>query len=153
MGDLTVFAHRIKSVDGYSELTLNIRHPITISFDEIKKRVSRSVEARGFALIEAKCGTPPYLLEKDSEIIRLLCRAASDVTGEDARPYTLSGGTYANQLPNAYPFGMSGNLPPEDFEKGRGGAHGVDEAVSISRLKRAMRIYARALIYLNKFKW
>jgi len=45
---------------------------------------------------------------------------------------------------------MSGNLPPDDFEKGRGGAHGVDEAVSIARLKRALKIYARALIYLNE---
>ena len=40
-------------------------------------------------------------------------------------------------------------LPPEDFEKGRGGAHGVDEVVSIARLKRAMKIYARALLYLG----
>ena len=69
--------------------------------------------------------------------------------GEDLKPYTLKGATYANLLPNAYPFAMSGNLPPEDFEKGRGGAHGVDEAVSIERLKRAMKIYARALLYLN----
>ena len=150
MGRLTVFAHRIKSEDGYCELCLNIRYPISISFEEIVAYVNAACEARGFTLAEAKCGTPPYLLEKDGEIVRLLCRATSDVTGEDAMPYTLSGGTYANRLPNAYPFGMSGNLPPDDFEKGRGGAHGVDEAVSIARLKRAMKIYARALIYLNE---
>lgn len=150
MGSLTVFAHRIKCADGYCELSLNIRYPISISFEEIRERVDAASEARGFTLTEAKCGTPPYLLERDGEIVRLLCRATSDVTGEEAKPYTLSGATYANRLPNAYPFGMSGNLPPDDFESGRGGAHGVDEAVSIARLKRAMRIYARALIYLNE---
>ncbi len=153
MGKLTVFAHRIKCIEGYCELSLNIRYPISTSFDEICSRLSAVCDARGFTLTDAKCGTPPYLLEKDSEIVRVLCKATSEVTGEEAKPYTLSGATYANRLPNAYAFGMSGNLPPEDFEKGRGGAHGVDEAVSISRLKRAMRIYARALIYLNKIKW
>ena len=48
---------------------------------------------------------------------------------------------------------MDGNLPPEDFEKGRGKVHGVDEAVSIDRLKQAMKIYARALIALNDINW
>ena len=65
----------------------------------------------------------------------------------------MSGGPYAHRLPNAFVFGMSGNLTPEDFPQGRGGAHGVDEAVSLDRLQRAMRIYARALLALNELEW
>jgi succinyl-diaminopimelate desuccinylase len=152
-GKLTVFAHKICDGDGYPELSINVRYPYSASFDEIKEKISAACEARGFELIKAQNGTPAYLLDGNSEIVQLLCKASREVLGEDLKPYTLRGGTYANRLPNAYPFGMSGNLPPEDFEKGRGGAHGVDEAVSISRLKRAMKIYARALIYLNNFKW
>ena len=68
-------------------------------------------------------------------------------------PYTLGGGTYAHHLPNAYVFGMNGCLPPDDFPKGKGGAHGVDESVSLARLQRAMRIYARALLLLNDLDW
>ena len=48
---------------------------------------------------------------------------------------------------------MSGNLPPADFPAGHGGAHGIDEAVSLDRLQRAMRIYARALLALNELEW
>ena len=44
---------------------------------------------------------------------------------------------------------MSGNLPPDDFPEGRGGAHGIDEAVSLNRLLEAMKIYARAMLALN----
>ena len=44
-------------------------------------------------------------------------------------------------------------LPPADFPKGRGGAHGVDESVSLDRLQRFMRIYARALLQLNDLPW
>ena len=68
-------------------------------------------------------------------------------------PFTLSGGTYANRLPNAYVFGTNANLAPKDFPKGHGSAHGVDESVSLERLQRAMRIYARALLRLNELDW
>ena len=48
---------------------------------------------------------------------------------------------------------MDGCKPPEDFPKGRGSAHGIDEAVSIERLQRAMRIYARIMLELNDMEW
>ena len=83
-------------------------------------------------------------------MVQLLCRIANSVIGEDKKPFTMSGGTYAHRLPNAYVFGADGNLPPEDFEKGRGSVHGVDEAVSLARIKRMMKIYARALLKLNE---
>ena len=132
---------------------LDIRIERDMPLDEIKERLQTACGERGFTLTDAVCGTPPYLLDSEGEVIDILCKAANEVTGSDAKPYTLSGATYANRLPNAYPFGMSGNLPPDDFEKGRGGAHGVDESVSIARLKRAMKIYARALIYLDGARW
>ena len=90
----------------------------------------------------------------DTAVVKALCDVANDVTGDVGKaPYLLSGGTYAHRLPNALVFGMSGNLPPDDFPSGRGGAHGVDEAVSLDRLQRAMRIYARALLTLNEIEW
>jgi succinyl-diaminopimelate desuccinylase len=93
------------------------------------------------------------LLDKNSELVSLLCDAANSVTETDSEPYTLSGGTYAHKLPNAYVFGTNANLPPDDFPKGKGGAHGIDEAVSLDRLKRAMKIYARAMLALNDIRW
>lgn len=150
LGDLTVFARSVDCKDGRAAITLGIRYPLGITYDEIVARASAAASSRGFSLLEATLGVAPYMTERDSEVARLLCEATAAVTGEKAPPFTLSGATYAHCLPNAYVFGMSSNRPPVDFPKGRGGAHGVDEAVSLERLKCAMRIYARALLMLGR---
>ena len=92
-------------------------------------------------------------MDSDCEIARMLHRVANEVTGDDKPMYIVRGGTYAHFLPNAYAYGMNGNLPPADFPKGRGGAHGLDEAVSLDRLQCAMKIYARVLLELNEMEW
>ena len=97
--------------------------------------------------------TRPYMLDPESNMIKRLTQIANDVTGDAAEPYILGGSTYAHFLPNALVYGTDGNLPPEDFPKDRGRAHGVDEAVSLDRLQRAMKIYARALLELNDIDW
>ncbi len=153
MRKLTVFSRRVDCEDGYITLSLNIRYPLGITYDEIVEKITAVSDKRGFILTSAAPGTMPYIIDPDSEVSRALYKAANDVTKDDKKPYTLSGGTYAHRLPNAYAYGMDGNLPPEDFPKGRGGAHGIDEAVSLFRLKRAMKIYARALLSLNDIRW
>lgn len=153
MKPLTVFAKQIDNADGHPELTLNIRHPDSITYAEIVRRVTVAAEQHGFVLTDSKAGTPAYRMTADTPIVRTLCEVSNSVIGADAAPFTLSGGTYANRLPNAYVFGTNGNLPPADFPKGRGGAHGIDESVSLDRLQRAMRIYARALLRLNDLEW
>ena len=132
---------------------MNIRYPLGITYEEIIDKIGVYAEAVGFFITHATSGVLPYLLDPDTEIVRALCAAANEVTGEEQKPFTLSGATYAHRLPNAYVFGMSENRPPEDFPVGRGGAHGIDEAVSLDRLKRAMKIYARALLSLNNLEW
>lgn len=153
MGPLVVSCKTIETVDGYPELTINIRYPLGISFEEMVKRVDHAVAERGFERIVLQRGVDPYMLDPDSKIIRLLLEASESVTHAGKQPFTIGGGTYAHRLPNAYVFGMNGNQPPADFPKGRGGAHGIDECVSLQRLKRAMRIYARALLALNEQSW
>ena len=153
MEPLTVFARRIDNVDGYPELTLNIRYPDSTTCEKIAEQAAAAAERRGFALTSCIALTPAYRLPVDTPVVQALCEASNSVIGGNAEPFTLNGSTYAHCLPNAYVFGTNGNLPPADFPKGRGGAHGTDEAVSLDRLQRAMRIYARALLGLNAVEW
>ena len=153
MKPLTVFAQRIDNIQGHPELTLGIRYPHGITPEEIRCRAAEAAEGYGFVVTDSKVGTPAYRVPWDTPVPRMLCRVANEVTGEKGAPYVLSGATYANYLPNAYAYGTDGNLPPADFPKDRGSAHGVDEAVSLDRLQRAMRIYARALLGLNELDW
>ena len=153
MSPLTVFTGSVETVDGCCRVNLGIRYPIGITGEEILKRVRTAAEKRNFSLTDYHHSQRAYLAPKDTPVVDALCKASDEFMDKVIPPYTLSGGTYAHHLPNAYVFGMNGCLPPDDFPKGKGGAHGVDESVSLARLKRAMRIYARALLSLNDLDW
>lgn len=153
MSRLTLFCQRIDMVEGCPQLTVNIRYPAAITADEIVLQLQKAADKNGVEVANVRMGVLPYLLDKDWPVITRLNAIANEITGQDRAPYTLGGGTYAHRLPNALAFGMDGSLPPENFPKGRGSAHGLDECVSLDRLQRAMKIYARTLLALNEMEW
>ena len=153
MGPLTVFAKRIDCVDGYCDLHLNLRYPLGITYEEIVEKTARAAEEAGFCLQNAARGVAPYLRDTENGVVKMLADVANGVDGAARKPYSMSGATYAHWLPNAYVYGASANQPPADFPAGKGGSHGVDEAVSLKRLKIAMKIYARALLKLEELAW
>lgn len=153
MSRLTLFCQKIETVEGCPQLTVNIRYPAAITADQIVVALQQAAAENGTEVCQVRKGVSPYLLDKDLPVITRLNAIANQVTGQEKLPYTLGGGTYAHRLPRALAFGMDGSLPPEDFPKGRGSAHGLDESVSLDRLQRAMRIYARALLALNEMEW
>ncbi len=153
MRPLTVFAQRIDDMDGCAALTVNIRYPVGITYEEIVERAGTIAQKYGLMISDAESRIKPYLLDKTWPVITRLAEIANEVIGEQKKLYTLGGGTYAHKLPNALVFGMDGNKKPEDFPQGHGGAHGVDECVSLDRLQRAMKIYARAMLALNDMSW
>ena len=139
--------------DGCPEMRINIRYPIEFTFEQVVEKVGAKAAEYGLSVAKSWYTTKPYLLDRSWPVIDRLNEIANEVTGEDKPPYILGGGTYAHQLPNALVYGMNGCKPPEDFPEGRGGAHGIDETVSLDRLQRAMRIYARAMLALNDMEW
>ena len=153
MGDLTLAMVDVRHRDGKPEFGLNIRYPIETTYDRIAEGLQALCEARGFEIAGIQRGTDPYLLNRDWDVIDELTQIANEQCGANSAPYTVGGGTYAHVLPNALVYGMNGCLPPDDFPKGHGGAHGKDESVSLDRLQRGMRIYARALLKLNEMEW
>ena len=153
MGPVNVRAVRINRNENHPELEITITYPLGVSYDWIVETMTAAADSLGLEVPKIPYTKKPYILDPDCETAQMLKRVANGVTGEDKQMYIIKGGTYAHFLPNAYAFGMDGSLPPEDFAPGRGGAHGLDEAVSLDRLQRAMRIYARALLELNEMDW
>lgn len=147
---LIVYPKAVAMVDNRPEMTLNIRFPYAFTYDSIIEAISSYAKSRGYEVSHTKKIANAYLLDKDTDIVKVLTEIANTVCEMDKEPYILTGGTYAHDLPNAYVFGTDSNRPPEDFPKGHGGAHGVDEVVSVDRLLRMMRIYARALLTLDE---
>ncbi len=150
-GRTTVFSKEIADCDGCPELVIRVRYPYEFTLADVSEKIKKVCDENGFEITIIP-GHEPYINEKDNEVVKTFAAIANEVKGTDKLPY-INGATYAHYIPNAYIFGMDGNCPPDDFEKGRGGAHGVDEAVSIGRLKEAMKIYARALLKLNEITW
>ena len=153
MTPVAVTTQRIDMIEGFVTLTASINYPIEITPDEIVRKMGTGAEAHGVYITDVEHLRDPYLLDKDWPVVTRLNKIANEITGQEKEPYTVGGGTYAHNLPNALVYGMNGCLKPEGYPKGRGGAHGLDELVSLDRLQRAMRIYARALLALNEMEW
>ena len=153
MGLLTVYPKSITTLDGHIELMLNIRYPLGRSFEEIIEKIDSVAARHGMRVSRSHDKTHPYMHDPNGEMLKKLVEVARSVTGEDKPSELISGSAYSHHLPNAYLYGTDANRPPEDFPADKGWAHGVDEAASVDRLLRAMRVYARALLMLNESEW
>ena len=142
MGPLTICAKEINTVAGYPDLTVQIHYPLGITYGEIARMMTDAAEKYDVAVVDAHNIAKPYVLNKEQKIIRRLTALANEVTWEEKEPYILSKDTYANLIPNALVYGM-------DRETERS----VDEAISIERLLKGMKVYARALLTLNDMDW
>lgn len=152
-GELVGVVPSIKDLyctEGKICVNLRVRFPAWTDCGTVADKVAGLAEKYGFKLQREVLDTPAYIHDDNDEILNTLCNVYNDFSGENAKPYYGAGATYANVLPRAYVFGTGANRPPENFENGRGFAHGVDEAVSVSRLKKAMKIYARALLKFDE---
>ena len=90
----------------------------------------------------------PFYIEADSPAILACINTYNEVTGENAKPFTMGGGTYARHFPYAVSFGPEHvDLPLPEFG---GPMHGANEAAPIDKLLEAVKIYIIALLRLEE---
>lgn len=140
-GPLTVNLGILRADDKGMRVDLDIRQPVTASFDEVLSRVRGVIEAYG-AKAESTHISEPLYVPKDSELVTTLMRVYKEITGRDDQPFSMGGGTYARTMKNAVAFGPS--LPGSKSC----GAHGPDERLFIEEMFTASRIYARTILAL-----
>ena len=148
-GATIVRIKEMTTVNGRVSANVIFRYPFGITDGQMRSCVEASAKAHGFRVVRSFSTVPPFKYPKDDPYLNLLWESSEEVIGSGKEPFTEKGGTYAHWLKNGYIFGMNGCLRPEGFPEGRGGAHGRDELVCISRLQRAMRIYTRVLLKLK----
>ena len=90
-----------------------------------------------------------YIDPKDPRVEKL-ARIAKDVLGREDIPYLTEGGTYAQSLPNAIPYGATVPGRVRLFGFAKGGAHQADEYCDIPNLLLNLRVYVRALLELDQ---
>ena len=130
--------------DGRFVQTLDSRYPTCTTGDRMAEQI-RAAIGEGASLENVESAEPFYI-GADTPAIKACIDTYNEVTGENATPFTMGGGTYARHFPYAVSFGPEHNdikLPAFG-----GPMHGANESAPIDKLLEAMKIYIVALLRL-----
>lgn len=117
------------------KIVLDFRHPISYTRDEILSILLK--ELPEFQITKGNFHNPLYV-PKNHPLVRELLGAYKDVTGEDAEPITIGGGTYARALPLAVAFGP---IFPGQIST----IHSKDEYIGLDDFLKMSKIYYEAI--------
>ena len=146
---LTAVGGKITTENGQISQTIDCRYGITVSGAGITEALKASAGDAASVVVDAD--NVPFYVGLDNPAVQACIDSYNLVTGEQARPYTIGGGTYARHFPNAVAFG------PEHPERPApafcGPIHGIDEAASLSDFMEALKIYIVALLRLEAIEF
>ena len=137
-GDLTLCNGIIKTENGVVSCTIDIRVPVTLKADEVRKMCADRLEDENGRMEILNIGDPLFF-PRESPLVNALYKAYTDVTGDiENKPMVIGGGTYAKSLKNIIAFG------PEklgiDYH-----IHGADEFILVSGMEEAVLVYMEAI--------
>ncbi len=145
-GPLTIIGGTISMVDGRMVQTMDSRYPTSTNGEVIAAGIREAIGA-GAELTDVDSAEPFYI-GADTPAIRACIDTYNEVTGENAKPFTMGGGTYARHFPYAVSFGPEhADMVLPDFG---GPMHGANEAAPIDKLLEALKIYILALLRLEE---
>ncbi|QCR33300.1 dipeptidase PepV [Lysinibacillus sp. SGAir0095] len=119
---------------------VSMRYSVSYPFEEKITEATGHVAALGFALDVASNSSPHYVPEED-EFVQTLLEVYRKYTGDNSKPLSTGGGTYARTMKKGVAFGM---LFPGEPDV----AHQADEFVVVENLVKAAAIYAEAITRL-----
>lgn len=121
-------------------MTIDIRYPVTKSYSSMLAMLKATCKQYGITVTEAG-HNPPVFMDKESKLITTLTDVYNGITGLDAEPYSMGGGTYARAMPNIVSFGPH-------FPGSASTEHQKNEYVTVADVDKAVRIYAQTLFAL-----
>lgn len=139
-GKLTLNVGLFEVRDETATLMVDIRYPAKKNPDEISGSLVRQFSSYG-ASCECVYHVRPLYTPSDSPVLGALLSAYREVTGDDSRPISIGGGTYAKAMPNMVAFGP--NFPGHENRE-----HMEDEYILVEDFLKLEEIYERALAYL-----
>ena len=128
--------------------SIDCRYPTSTSGEAILAALKEA--SLGVAEVEVSHDAPPFYMEATHPAVLACMDAYNEVTGEQAKPFTIGGGTYARKFPLAVSFG------PEHRERPRpsfaGGLHSANEAFCEAEFFESLEIYIDALLRLEELE-
>ena len=145
---LTIIGGTIEMKDGIIRQSFDCRYPTNTDPEKMTAAMEKICGAA--ASIENVTSRVPFYIDADSPAIQTLINTYNDVTGENKRPFTMGGGTYARHFPYAVSFG------PEhtdiELPEFAGPMHGANEGTPFEKLIEALKIYILALLRLQEIE-
>lgn len=129
-------------------ITFLSRYPVSKNDFDYEKTAALNCRKHGCRLTVTKL-SKATCFDLSDPVVNKLTAAYNSYMKLNAKPFVMSGGTYARKLPNALAFGTGMPLPkpPQGlFLPGHGDYHQPDEGISVLRIKNALNIYILALL-------
>ncbi len=139
---LTCVGGVVKLENGRLYQSVDIRYPTSIDGNTLRGALSRLAEEAGGRFEPGGALAPDYL-DPDPPAIHPRVRTYNEVTGKEARPFTMGGGTYARHFENAVSFGIE--EPGEAAPAWVGPMHGPNEGVREGLIWDSLKIYILAI--------
>ena len=136
-----------KQADGSFLINVNSRYNTSIKPEELEKRVASTAEEWGLRVQDCD-NSGPFYMEPDHPAVKLMCDIYNEVTGEDAKPFVISGGTYARHMHNTVSFGPEKANPNDPAWLS--GCHMTNEGISVELMLQAFEIYIETLVRLQE---
>ncbi len=134
-GELTLNVGVVRVVNGELILTLDIRHPVTYTCEQVEELFNK---VSGEVKIDVTHKSQPLFVREDSYLVQSLLNAYHTSTGKPAYTVAIGGGTYSRCIDNCVGFG------PE-FPDEEGLIHQPNESMSIDRLMEITKIYMETI--------
>ena len=139
-GKLTINLGLLSAKKGKLNVTFDCRFPVFFNDRTISETVAKRLAPAGFVLEPAHASQPHHVPES-SELVVKLMDVYNTITGADAKPFAIGGGTYARHLKEGVAYGM---LFPGELEL----EHQANESIDVANFIKAARIYAYAILAL-----
>lgn len=131
--------------DGRLVQNINVRYAVTQDQEQMLANLRRTCEEAGFAVDWLSNDGPAYV-PKENPVIPLLNRICEEELHQHFEPIVIGGGSYARKLPNAVGCGAC-----QHENSPYNGGHYPNEAMNITQLYEALRIYVRIFLELDAF--
>lgn len=144
---LTVCGNVITFAGGRLAQRIDSRFPTATTAEKINAQLEAVAGAAG-ATFAVTSAAEPFYIPQNAPVIKALLGAYNHVTGKDAQPFTMGGGTYARHFKNATSFGPE--EPGQSLPPFAGPMHGANEGAQVEGLLQALKIYILAVWRLQK---
>ncbi len=141
-GNLTLNVGRFILENGKLSINMNLRIPVRTKIEDVEKQfediISKNYKDLKYERIEIE---DSLYVNKDSYLVKTLCRIFNEENKLNLEPIAIGGATYARAFKNCISFGA--NMPgAKDM------CHQTDEFISIENLLFATKVYAKAIYEL-----